>query len=170
MVTEGRFREDLFYRLNVFPVTIPPLRDRAEDIPQLVRHFVDVFAHRMNRRIEVIPDYIVEALSRYPWPGNIRELENFVERSVVLTTGTSLEAPLHELVLLEQETTPAPVTLRDAERAHIRKILNQADGVIATAAHRLGLPRSTLFYKMRRLGISAGREQNGSCIQAVAAG
>ncbi len=169
MVAEGKFREDLFYRLNVFPVTIPPLRDRAEDIPQLARHFVDVFAQRMNRRIEVIPNYIVEGLSRYQWPGNIRELENFIERSVILTRGASLEAPLHELALLEEETAPAPVTLRDAERAHIRKILKEASGVIATAAHRLGVPRSTLFYKMRRLGISAARQQEGARTQAFVA-
>jgi formate hydrogenlyase transcriptional activator len=167
MVAEGKFREDLFYRLNVFPVTIPPLRERAEDIPLLARHFVDVFAHRMNRRIEVIPNNIVEGLSQYHWPGNIRELENFMERSVILTRGTCLEAPLHELALLEEETAPAPVTLKDAERAHIRKILKEADGVIATTAQRLGLPRSTLFYKMRRLGISMAHKQNSSRSQAV---
>ena len=112
----------------------------------------------MNRRIELIPNYIMERLCQYPWPGNIRELENFMERSVILTRGTSLEAPLHELTLLEEETAPAPVTLRDAERAHIRKVLKQVDGVISTAAQRLGLPRSTLFYKMRRLGITAAGE------------
>jgi formate hydrogenlyase transcriptional activator len=158
MVAESTFREDLFYRLNVFPVTVPPLRERAEDIPLLARHFVDVFAHRMNRRIEVVPNHVVEGLSQYHWPGNIRELENFIERCVILTTGISLEAPLHELALLEEDTAPAPVTLRDAERAHIRKILKEADGVIAAAARRLGLPRSTLFYKMRRLGIRAARD------------
>lgn len=158
MVAEGKFREDLFYRLNVFPVTVPPLRERAEDIPLLARHFVDVFARRMNRRIDVIPSCIIEGLCKYHWPGNIRELENFIERSVILTRGASLEAPLHELALLEEETAPPPQTLRDAERAHIQKILKEADGVTATAAQRLGLPRSTLFYKMRRLGIAAARE------------
>jgi formate hydrogenlyase transcriptional activator len=160
MVAEGGFREDLFYRLNVFPVAIPPLRERPEDIPLLARHFVEVFARRMNKQIDVIPNYIVESLCRYPWPGNIRELENFMERSVILTPGTALEAPLHELAVLEEDTEPAPVTLRDAERAHIRKILRETDGVIATAARLLGLPRSTLFYKMRRLGISTPREPN----------
>jgi formate hydrogenlyase transcriptional activator len=158
MVAEGKFREDLFYRLNVFPITIPPLRERAADIPSLVRHFVDVFARRMNKQIEVIPNYIVDSLSRYHWPGNIRELENFMERSVILTAGTALEAPLQELAALEEETAPAPVTLEDAERAHIRKTLNEVNGVIAAAAQRLGLPRSTLFYKMRRLGITAARD------------
>lgn len=159
MVAEGKFREDLYYRLNVFPVTVPPLRERAGDVALLARYFVDVFAHRMNRQIDFIPNDLVDALSRYAWPGNIRELENFMERSVILTRGASLEAPMHELALLQEETASAPVTLRDAERAHIRKILNEADGVIATAAKRLGVPRSTLFYKMRRLGISAAREQ-----------
>lgn len=168
MVAEDKFREDLFYRLNVFPVTIPPLRERPEDIPLLVRHFVEVFGRRMNRHIEVIPNHIVEGLSRYQWPGNIRELEHFIERCVILSRGASLEAPLHELALLEEETAPAPVTLRDAERAHIRKILKEADGVIATA-QRLGLPRSTLFYKMRRLGISAVREHKGSRDQVFVA-
>jgi len=159
MVAEGTFREDLFYRLNVFPVTVPPLRERLEDIPALVRHFVDVFAQKMNKPIEVIPGHIVERLRRYQWPGNIRELENFIERCVILTAGGMLEAPLQELAALEEQTALVPVTLKDAERAHIRKTLNEADGVIAVAAKRLGLPRSTLFYKMRRLGLSTGREE-----------
>jgi formate hydrogenlyase transcriptional activator len=170
MVAEGGFREDLFYRLNVFPVAIPPLRERPEDISLLARHFVEVFARRMNKQIDVIPNCIVENLCRYPWPGNIRELENFMERSVILTPGTALEAPLHELAVLEENNEPAPVTLRDAERAHIRKILRETDGVIATAARLLGLPRSTLFYKMRRLGISTPREPNhrGRLVPAAA--
>ena len=155
MVAEGKFREDLFYRLNVFPITIPPLRERPHDIPLLLRYFVDVFARRMNKRIEAIPNYIVEHFTHYSWPGNIRELENFIERCVILTRGESLEAPLQELAIFEEEAAPAPVTLRDAERAHIRKTLNEVDGVIAIAAQRLGLPRSTLFYKMRRLGITS---------------
>jgi len=159
MLAEGKFREDLFYRLNVFPITVPPLRDRREDLPLLVRHFVDIFANRMNKRIEVIPIDVVETIARHPWPGNIRELENFIERAVILSRGAVLEPPLHELAVLEEETAAEPVTLRDAERAHIRKTLREADGVIATAATRLGLPRSTLFYKMRRLGISALREE-----------
>jgi formate hydrogenlyase transcriptional activator len=158
MVADGRFREDLFYRLNVFPITVPPLRQRPSDIPSLVAHFVNVFARRMNKRIDTIPSHVVERLTRYHWPGNIRELENFVERCVILTSGPSLEAPLQELAALEEEIAPAPVTLRDAERHHIRKTLNEVDGVIAAAAHRLGVPRSTLFYKMRRLGINVGRQ------------
>ena len=159
MVAEGKFREDLYYRLNVFPITVPPLRERRDDLPLLVRHFVDLFSHRMNKKIEVIPTQVVDALTRYPWPGNIRELENFVERAVILSRGAVLEASLNDLAALEEETASAPVTLRDAERAHIRKTLRDVDGVIAAAATRLGLPRSTLFYKMRRLGISAPREE-----------
>jgi len=155
MVAEGKFREDLFYRLNVFPITVPPLRERTEDLPLLVQHFVDVFARRMNKNIEVIPTGTVEAMARHPWPGNIRELENFIERAVILSAGTVLDPPLHELAALEEGAPP--VTLKDAERTHIRKILREVDGVIATAATRLGVPRSTLFYKMRRLGISAPR-------------
>jgi formate hydrogenlyase transcriptional activator len=161
MVAESRFRQDLFYRLNVFPVTIPPLRERSEDIPSLVNYFVDIFARRMNKSIAAVPNWVLESLCRYSWPGNIRELENFIERCIILTEGTSLEAPLNELQALEDEAAPPPVTLRDAERAHIRKILNEADGVISTAAHLLGLPRSTLFYKMRRLGIIVERERPG---------
>jgi formate hydrogenlyase transcriptional activator len=154
MLAEGKFREDLFYRLNVFPITMPPLRERREDLPPLVKHFVDIFANRMNKKIEVIPNEVVEALTRYAWPGNIRELENFMERAVILSSGAVLEPPV---AVLEEESAAAPVTLRDAERWHIRNTLREVDGVMATAAVRLGLPRSTLFYKMRRLGISAPR-------------
>jgi formate hydrogenlyase transcriptional activator len=157
MVNEGKFRSDLFYRLNVFPITVPPLRDRREDIPLLVRHFVEVFAKSMNKQIEIIPADVMEGLMRYPWPGNIRELENFIERAVILSQGAALEAPLQELAVAEEGVAAEPVTLKDAERAHILRILRAADGVIATAANRLGVPRSTLFYKMRRLGISAPR-------------
>jgi len=159
MVTEGRFREDLFYRLNVFPLSLPPLRDRAEDLPLLVRYFVEKFAYRMNKSVAVIPPDTFESLARYHWPGNIRELENFIERSVILSQGAVLEPPLEEIAGIEDDSEVAPVTLRDAERAHIRRTLRQTGGVISVAAARLGLPRSTLFYKMRRLGISARREQ-----------
>jgi formate hydrogenlyase transcriptional activator len=160
MVSEGKFRVDLFYRLNVFPVTIPPLRDRPEDVPALVRYFVDIFADRMDKRIETIPDEVIETLTRYSWPGNIRELENFIERAVILSRGSVLEAPLQELATAQEGNAPDPVTLKDAERAHIIRILRENNGVIGTAAARLGLPRSTLFYKMRRLGISAQATRN----------
>jgi formate hydrogenlyase transcriptional activator len=159
LVAEGRFREDLYYRLNVFPITMPPLRERREDLPALIRHFVHRFAQRMNRKIEVIPEEVVERLTRYRWPGNIRELENFLERAVILSKGAALEPPVHELAALEEDDAAAPVTLRDAERAHISKTLREVEGVTAAAAIRLGLPRSTLFYKMRRLGITAMREE-----------
>jgi len=159
MVAEGKFRSDLFYRLNVFPITVPPLRDRREDIPMLVEHFVEVFANQMDRRIETVPLEVMNRLTRYPWPGNIRELENFIERSVILSRGAALEAPLHELTVAEEDTNAEPVTLKDAERAHILRILREVEGVIAAAANRLGVPRSTLFYKMRRLGIGAPRAE-----------
>jgi formate hydrogenlyase transcriptional activator len=158
MVAEGKFREDLFYRLNVFPVTVPPLRERTQDLPSLVIHFVDLFAHRMHKKVDVIPSDVVSTMARYPWPGNIRELENFIERAVILSTGAVLNPPLHELTTLDDEVAAPPVTLKDAERVHICKILREVDGVIAKAAVRLGVPRSTLFYKMRRLGIGAPRE------------
>jgi formate hydrogenlyase transcriptional activator len=154
MVREGRFRTDLFYRLHVFPITVPPLRERREDIPLLTRHFVSTFRRAMNRGVDVIPSATIDALVRYPWPGNIRELENFVERSVILSTGVVLAAPVEELIQLP-ELAAEPVTLRDAERAHIVRTLRATNGVIAAAATRLGVPRSTLFYKMRRLGIGS---------------
>jgi formate hydrogenlyase transcriptional activator len=156
MVEEGKFRADLYYRLNVFPITIPPLRERREDIPALVQHFVRVFAERMNRQIGVIPEGIMESLVRHPWTGNIRELENFIERAVILSRGPVLEAPLADL-LATAETAASVTTLKDAERAHIISILRETDGIIGAAAVRLGVPRSTLFYKMRRLGITVPR-------------
>jgi formate hydrogenlyase transcriptional activator len=162
MVAEGTFRMDLFYRLNVFPIRMPALRERREDIPMLVRHFVDMFSHRMNRAIEVIPPELIDGLSRYPWPGNIRELENFLERAVILSRDSVLEAPLAELGSRdgEGEMDPVPITLEEAERAHIVRTLREANGVITTAAARLGVPRSTLFYKMRRLGITAPQQRS----------
>lgn len=157
MVGEEKFRADLFYRLNVFPIRVPPLRERREDIPLLVRHFGRVFAQKMNKPIEIIPEEVLNGITRYDWPGNIRELENFIERSVILSQGSILEAPLHELMLDPDQTASAPVTLKDAERSHIARILRESGGVIGAAAVRLGIPRSTLFYKMRRLGITATR-------------
>ena len=116
---------------------------------------MDKCAQRINKIVHIIPRVLIDGLERYSWPGNIRELENFIERAVILSQGTTLDAPLHELILAQQECVPEPVTLRDAERAHIERILREANGVIGAAAVRLGLPRSTLFYKMRRLGIGA---------------
>jgi formate hydrogenlyase transcriptional activator len=158
MVEEQRFRSDLFYRLNVFPVRVPPLRERAEDIPLLVRHFVQHFARRMNRNIETIPSETMEALSRYSWPGNIRELQNLIERAVILSPGPVLRVPLTEL---NSRTTPGQVngnhrTLEEAERAHILATLKETRWVLSGpngAATRLGMNRSTLQFRMKKLSI-----------------
>jgi formate hydrogenlyase transcriptional activator len=157
MTAEGKFRLDLFYRLNVFPISIPPLRERREDIPLLVRHFVRHFSERLHKSISVVSDPVMESLCRYQWPGNIRELENFIERSEILSQGFELDAPVHDLEALQDELAGAPEKLLDAERIHITRVLREANGVIGAAAVRLGLPRSTLFYMMRRLGICPSR-------------
>jgi formate hydrogenlyase transcriptional activator len=159
MVSERKFRMDLYYRLNVFPITIPPLRERPEDIPLLVVHFVRAFAERQGKSIEVIPDHVMTAIENCNWPGNIRELQNFIERSVVLTRGTELRAPIAELT--NQELPDNNVrTLADAERAHIIATLRETNSVVGGrngAAARLGINRTTLIAKMRKLGISRER-------------
>jgi formate hydrogenlyase transcriptional activator len=155
MVEQASFRADLFYRLSVFPITVPPLRERREDIPHLVRHFTRKFAQQMNRQFEDISIAAMESLVRYTWPGNIRELQNFIERAVILSPGPVLEAPLDELCF--NEVSAEPVTLQDAERAHILQTLHKTNGQLARAAVLLGVPRSTLFYKIRRLGIDRPR-------------
>jgi DNA-binding NtrC family response regulator len=155
MVAEREFREDLYFRLNVFPIRIPPLRDRAEDIPLLVQHFVNMFEERMNKPIETIPDEVMETLCRHSWPGNIRELQNFIERAMILSSGTVLRLPLPELENKVEKVAVA--TLEDAERQHIQKALEETKWVIGGpngAATRLGLKRTTLLSKMERLGIS----------------
>ena len=157
MVDNKQFREDLYFRLNVFPIRLSPLRERAEDIPLLVRHFVDKYARRMNKRIETIPDEVMQWLQRYTWPGNIRELQNFIERSVILSTDRLLRTPLSELRNKVEQLEAAGGTLDQAEREHILKILEQTKWVISGprgAALRLGLKRTTLLSKMQRLGIS----------------
>jgi formate hydrogenlyase transcriptional activator len=160
MVAEGRFRSDLYYRLNVFPLLVPPLRERADDIPRLVRHFTQRFARRMGRQIETIPSEVMHALVRYPWPGNIRELQNVIERAVILSPGPSLQAPLGELQparALANEPTAEAVTLADAEKEHILGVLRETSWVVGGpegAASRLGMRRSTLQWKMKKLGIS----------------
>jgi formate hydrogenlyase transcriptional activator len=155
MVEQREFRADLYYRLNVFPLTVPSLRERREDIPLLVRYFVQQFARRMNKKITNIPSEAMQALARYDWPGNIRELQNFIERGVILTAGASLHAPVRELLRRATGSAPA-VTLAAAERDAILKALREAHGRVGGdqgAAARLGMKRTTLQAKMRKLGI-----------------
>ncbi|MFZ0584228.1 MAG: sigma 54-interacting transcriptional regulator [Candidatus Acidiferrales bacterium] len=157
MVKRGEFRSDLFYRMNVFPITLPPLRARSDDIPALVAHFVEIYGRRMGKRIDQIPPATISALSSYAWPGNIRELQNFIERSVILTDGSVLHSPLAELNHSAVAESPEAVTLKDAERDHILKTLKQTRWVVAGpngAAARLGMKRSTLYFRMQKLGIS----------------
>jgi transcriptional regulator with GAF, ATPase, and Fis domain len=155
MVAEKEFRSDLYYRLKVFPVQLPPLRERRDDIPRLVRYFVDRHARTLGKKIESIPDDAMKALVRWDWPGNIRELENFIERAVILTNGPALRAPLAELQSADGPE-PAGEDLATAERDHIVRVLRESRGVIAGpsgAAARLGLKRTTLNAKMKKLGI-----------------
>jgi formate hydrogenlyase transcriptional activator len=157
MVKRNEFRSDLYYRLNVFPVPLPPLRARREDIPALVEHYVEIYSRRMGKQIECIPTETMAALCSHQWPGNIRELQNFIERSVILTSGNVLESPLASLRSAAEVESIGPVTLEDAERDHIRKTLEQTRWVVAGpngAAARLGIKRSTLYFRMQKLGIS----------------
>jgi formate hydrogenlyase transcriptional activator len=153
MMGDKLFRSDLYYRLKVFPITTPPLRDHPEDIPVLARHFTNKYAEKMGRAIEKIPLDTMRALVSWPWPGNVRELENFIERSVILSTGASLRAPLVEL---RQDPAAAESndTLEHVEREHILRVLRECDGVVTAAATRLGLHRTTLNALMRRRGLS----------------
>jgi formate hydrogenlyase transcriptional activator len=168
MVQERKFRADLYYRLNVFPITLPPLRERGEDIPLLAEYFVQKFARQQGKVIDTIPDEVMAALEDHDWPGNIRELQNVIERAVIMTTGPVLsrQTTTH---LTRAGGTPLPVpaaagpvsirTLADAERAHITATLRETNWVIGGAngaAARLGLPRTTLIARMERLGISGG--------------
>jgi formate hydrogenlyase transcriptional activator len=155
MVADGQFRSDLYYRLNVFPIPVPPLRERVEDIPVLVRHFVARYAGRFCKSIESIPAASMNALTRYAWPGNVRELENMIERSVILSQGATLEVPLGELSASLPKTQGLR-TLDEIERDHILRTLNQTDWVVAGpkgAAVKLGMKRSSLQYRMQKLGI-----------------
>jgi transcriptional regulator with GAF, ATPase, and Fis domain len=159
MVAEKQFRSDLYYRLKVFPIFSPPLRDRVGDIPVLVRHFVSAHSRRMGKAIETIPQETMDALTRWPWPGNIRELENFLERAVILTRGPELYVPLSELetnTAEEQDQLERNPTLQAAERDHILRVLRETKGQIGGsdgAAERLGLKRTTLNSKLKKLGI-----------------
>jgi formate hydrogenlyase transcriptional activator len=161
MVKRSEFRSDLYYRLNVFPVPLPPLRARREDIPALVEHFVEIYARRMGKPIEHIPPETMTALASYQWPGNIRELQNFIERSVILSSGSVLHPPLASLKSAPEAESLGAITLEDAERDHIRKILDQTRWVVAGpngAAARLGIKRSTLYFRMQKLGISRSKK------------
>jgi formate hydrogenlyase transcriptional activator len=171
MILEKLFRSDLYYRVNVFPINVPPLRERPEDIPLLVHHFVQQATRRMRKTIDTIPSEIMEALIRYPWPGNIRELENVIERAVILSPGPVLRLSLRDL---KSRVTPGHnadrhQTLEEVERNHILMTLKETRWVLSGpsgAATRLGLNRSTLYFRMKKLGIyrslSASIEQTNN--------
>jgi len=156
MVLQRRFRADLFYRLNVFPISIPPLRNRREDIPLLVGYFLRSLAPRVNKEVTEIADEALEALKRQEWPGNVRELQNVIERAVIRSSGPRLEIPIEDLRVTSCSNAAMKQTHADAERSYILDVLEQTKGVVSGpngAASRLGLPRTTLTYRMRRLGI-----------------
>jgi formate hydrogenlyase transcriptional activator len=155
MMGDKLFRSDLYYRLKVFPITTPPLRDHPEDIPILARHFTKKYAAKMDRKIDKIPSETMKALVSWSWPGNVRELENFIERSVILSRGPSLRAPLSEL-RADAPEAGGNSTLEDVERDHILRVFRETGGVISAAANRLGTPRTTLNAMMKKLGISRG--------------
>jgi formate hydrogenlyase transcriptional activator len=153
MMGDKLFRSDLYYRLKVFPIITPPLRDHPEDIPLLARHFTKKYAAKMDRTIEKIPADTMRALVSWPWPGNVRELENFIERSVILSRGPSLRAPLAEL-RASTSANSSNSTLQEVERDYIVRVFRETGGVVSTAATRLGVPRTTLNAMMKKLGIS----------------
>jgi formate hydrogenlyase transcriptional activator len=155
MVKQGTFREDLYYRLKVFPIHVPALRQRVEDIPRLVRHFTGLYSQRMNKRIDVIPPETMDALVRYQWPGNVRELQNFVERAVILSPQSVLRAPTSELEPFQpNRRSEVPINgLAEVERDHILRALEASDWVISGAAARLGMKRTSLAYRMKKLRI-----------------
>jgi formate hydrogenlyase transcriptional activator len=160
MVDAKRFRADLFYRLNVFPIEIPPLRERPEDIPLLVTHFVHDCARRMHRSITLIAAATMDVLVRYSWPGNIRELQNLIERAVILSPGELLQVPISEIDAATK-ARDAQQTLQEAERAHILAMLEKTRWIVSGprgAANRLGMKRSTLQCRMKKLGIERPAE------------
>ena len=166
MVKQGAFREDLYYRLRVFPIHVPPLRDRTGDIPELVQHFLALYSRRMNKTIDQIPGETMDALVRYPWPGNIRELQNFIERAVILSTHSVLRAPVAELEPFHAKrgSDVALSGLAEVERDHIVRALEASDWVVGGrngAAARLGMKRTSLVYRMQKLGISRQQALRG---------
>src|SRR3984885_4881341 len=178
MVARGQFRSDLYYRLNVFPISVPALRERREDIPALVSHFVKIFSHRMQKQVDSIPPETMAAFQWYSWPGNIRELQNLVERAVILSRDGVLRNPLHkkktELTISSVQrirTFQSPMTLDDTNRTLIVGTLEQLGWVVGGpngAATKLGLKRTTLLARMRRLGISRPITQEGTKIVGMA--
>ena len=178
MVARGQFRNDLYYRLNVFPVFLPALRERREDIPALVTHFMQIFSRRMRKRVDSIPPETMAALQWYSWPGNIRELQNLVERSVILSRDGELPNPLHkkqtELAIpAHNRAFQSSMTLEDSDRALVVETLEQVGWVVGGprgAAVKLGLKRTTLLAKMKRLGISRPIPQEGTDILGIAQG
>jgi transcriptional regulator with GAF, ATPase, and Fis domain len=161
MVSEGGFRSDLYFRLNIFPVSAPPLRERREDIPLLVKFFAEDCVSRINRRVKTIPANTIRVLAEYDWPGNVRELQNFIERAVILSQGSELRAPLEDLDWSKQVAQPQPETLAQAEYGHILRALKESGWVVGGprgAARKLGLKRTTLIGKMRRMGILRSTE------------
>jgi formate hydrogenlyase transcriptional activator len=156
MVQEGRFRDDLYYRLNIIPITAPPLRERGEDVILIARHFARKYAHRLNKRFDDFPSEIIEALASYDWPGNVRELQNVIERAVVLSVDGILRPAISELKRSVRTSSASSKTLEEVEREHIFSVLQETKWVIGGqegAARRLGLNRTTLTFRMRKLGI-----------------
>jgi transcriptional regulator with GAF, ATPase, and Fis domain len=171
LVSKKLFRVDLFYRLNVIPICLPPLRERVQDILPLTEFFVAKFAARLNKPIDLIPDEVVAALQAHDWPGNIRELQNFIERAVLFSPGSVLRLPLDFKQTVKQSSESASRTLAEADRAHILETLQQTDWMIGGqdgAANRLGLARTTLIYKMRKLGIETRRSLGARPIRQLA--
>jgi len=171
LVTKKLFRADLFYRLNVIPICLPPLRERVQDIPLLTEFFVAKFAGCLNKPIDLIPDEVMAVLKAHDWPGNIRELQNFIERAVLFSPGSVLRLPLDLKQTVTQSSESAARTLADADREHILETLNQTNWLIGGqdgAANRLGLPRTTLIYKMRKLGIEIRRSTRARPIRQLA--
>jgi formate hydrogenlyase transcriptional activator len=171
LVAAKQFRADLYYRLNVIPICLPPLRDRVEDIPLLVEYFARKYSARLNKPIGVIPDEVMDVLKAHDWPGNIRELQNFIERALVFSPESVLRLPLADLKrMTKPPSTGASRTLADAEREFILGVLKETDGKIggqSGAATRLGLPRTTLVYRMRKLGIETLRPRRARPIQQL---
>ena len=171
LVSKKLFRADLYYRLNVIPLFLPPLRERIQDIPALTEFFVAKFAASLNKPIDVIPDEVIAILKGHDWPGNIRELQNFIERAVLFSPGSVLRLPLDLKQTVKQSSERGASTLADAQREHILETLHQANWLIGGqggAADRLGVPRTTLIYKMRKLGIETRRSLGARPIRPLA--